>query len=110
MEFISRLLLGIYALIDLLLMIAFRLVARRFAVPLRRSVAGFRNFLLVGDGPEVAEIARTLEANETRGMRLFGFVRVRTAPPGASCGLTRSYPVSPAGASRSCCAGRSSTK
>ena len=75
-------------------MIIFRLVAWRFAAPLRRSVAGFRNFLLVGDGPEVAEIARTLEANETRGMRLFGFVRVRTGPAEAlPAGLTRSYPA-----------------
>ena len=94
LEFISRLLLGIYAMIDLLLMISFRLVAWRFAAPLRRSVAGFRNFLLVGDGPEVAEIARTLEAYETRGMRLFGFVRIhdwsrrRHSPP-ASPGRIR---------------------
>lgn len=92
-EIISRLLLGIYAAVDLLLMIAFRLVAWRYAAPLQRSVAGFRNFLLVGDGPEVAEIARTLEANEASGMRLFGFVRVHPGsaeePPG---GLTRAYP------------------
>ena len=74
LEFISRLLLGIYALIDLLLMTTFRLLAWRFAPTLQRRVGGFRNFLLVGDGPEVAEIARTLEANESRGMRLFGFV------------------------------------
>jgi|SRR5271157_184414 len=93
-EIVSRLLLGIYVLVDFLLMVIFRLVAWRFAVPLRRSVAGYRNFLLVGDGAEVAEIARTLEANETRGMRLFGFVRVRSGPPQAlPAGLTRSYPV-----------------
>ena len=92
-EFISRLLLGIYALIDFALMVAFRLVAWRFAAPLRRSVSGFRNFLLVGDGPEVGEIARTLEANETRGMRLFGFVRVHVGSAGTnSDGLGKSYP------------------
>ena len=94
LEFISRLLLGIYALTDFLLMILFRLVAWRFAVPLRRSVAGYRHFLLVGDGPEVAEIARTLEANETRGTRLYGFVRVRKGPSEVlSTGLSRSYPT-----------------
>lgn len=94
LEFVSRLLLGIYALMDFLVMIVFRLLAWRFAAPLRRGVAGFRNFLLVGDGPEVAEIARTLEANETRGMRLFGFVRVRIgAAEALPTGLTRSYPL-----------------
>ncbi len=94
LEFVSRLLLGIYAVTDFLLMVIFRLVARRFAAALRRSVAGFRNFLLVGDGPELAEIARTLEANESRGIRLFGFVRVQTGPAEAlPPGLTRSYPI-----------------
>ena len=93
LEFISRLLLGIYALMDLLLMIIFRLVVWRFGGPLRISVAGFRNFLLVGDGPDVAEIAQTLEANETGGTRLFGFVRVQSGPPEAPPGLARPYPM-----------------
>jgi exopolysaccharide biosynthesis polyprenyl glycosylphosphotransferase len=97
LEIISRLLLGLFALVDLLAMTLFRLVARRFAGPLRRSVAGFRNFVLVGDAPEVAEIARTIEANEPRGMRLFAFVRVSPPPePGAApapAGLRGSYPA-----------------
>jgi exopolysaccharide biosynthesis polyprenyl glycosylphosphotransferase len=94
--FVSRLLLGLYALIDLVLMIAFRLLARRFAAPLRRSVAGFRNFLLVGEGPELAETARTLEAHVNHGMRIFGFVRVGASAGDAeslSRGLTKSYPA-----------------
>jgi exopolysaccharide biosynthesis polyprenyl glycosylphosphotransferase len=78
-EIISRLLLGIYAALDLVAMTSFRLAARRYAGPLRRAVAGFRNFLLVGDAPEIDEIARTLEAHESRGVRLFGFVRVSPA-------------------------------
>jgi len=94
LEFISRLLLGIYVVIDLLLMIAFRLLAWRFAAPLRRSVAGFRSFLVVGDGAEAAEIARTLEANEALGMRLFGFVRVRSGrSEGVPSGVSRPYPT-----------------
>jgi exopolysaccharide biosynthesis polyprenyl glycosylphosphotransferase len=95
-QYISRLLLGIYALIDFLMMTGFRLVARAFAGPLRRSVSGLRNFLLVGGGPEMAEIARTLEANESRGMRLFGFVQTGTGPGAAvlpAQGLTKSYPA-----------------
>ncbi len=95
-EYISRLLLGIYAVVDLLLMICFRLVARAFAAPLRRSVSGLRSFLLVGGGPEMADIARTLEVNESRGMRLFGFVHtsIGLAPPASPVqGLAKSYPA-----------------
>jgi len=96
LEYVSRLLLGLYALIDVFLMISFRLVARRYAAGLRRSVSGFRNFLLVGEGPELAEIARTLEAHETHGMRLFGFVNIE-AGPGAGhsppSGLAKAYPA-----------------
>lgn len=97
LETISRLLLGLYAGIDLVTTTLFRLLARRFAGPLRRSVAGLRNFLLVGDLPETVEIARDIEANETRGMRLLGVVRVNPgATPEAPVGqmrLRRSYPV-----------------
>ncbi|MGO8786637.1 MAG: sugar transferase [Terriglobia bacterium] len=94
LEFVSRLLLGIYAVMDFLLMVIFRLAAWRFAAALRRSVAGFRNFLLVGDGPELAEIARTLEANESRGIRLFGFVRIHTGLAEAlPSGLAKPYPI-----------------
>lgn len=97
LEIISRLLLGFYAAIDLAAMTLFRLVARRFAGPLRRSVAGFRNFLLVGDALELAEIARAIEAHESHGMRLLGFVRVSPSPapetPASQLQLRGSYPV-----------------
>jgi exopolysaccharide biosynthesis polyprenyl glycosylphosphotransferase len=91
---VSRLLLGIYAVIDFLLMVVSRLLAWRFGAPLRRSVSGFRSFLLVGDGPDAAEIARTLEANESRGLRLFGFVRVHgRATEALPPGLGKAYPT-----------------
>ncbi|MHB8652292.1 MAG: sugar transferase [Terriglobia bacterium] len=76
LEFISRLLLGFYAVIDLVAMIVFRLIARHFSEPLRRTFAGLHFFLLVGSTPEALEIAHLIEANERRGMRLFGLVRV----------------------------------
>jgi len=84
LEIISRLLLGLYAVVDLLAMVFFRLVARRFAAPLRRSLAGFRSFLLVGNAPELAEIARGIEAGERVGMRLFGFVRIHPVAQAAA--------------------------
>jgi exopolysaccharide biosynthesis polyprenyl glycosylphosphotransferase len=91
LEYISRLLLGFYAAADLVLMILFRLVARRL------SVGGFRHVLLVGETPEAMEIARTLEASEHRGLRLLGFARLASTPdPVAQVtqpGLRRTYPL-----------------
>jgi exopolysaccharide biosynthesis polyprenyl glycosylphosphotransferase len=94
-QYLSRLLLVLYAATDLVAMTLFRLVARRFAGPLRRSLAGLRSFLLVGGEPEVIEVARTIEAHEARGMRLLGFVRTAAAPHPLldQSPLRRSYPV-----------------
>jgi exopolysaccharide biosynthesis polyprenyl glycosylphosphotransferase len=94
-QYLSRLLLVLYAATDLVAMTLFRLVARRFAEPLRRSLAGLRSFLLVGGGPEVIEVARTIEAHEARGMQLLGFVRTASAPHPLleQSPLRRSYPV-----------------
>ncbi|MGH9434475.1 MAG: hypothetical protein ACRD06_00585, partial [Terriglobia bacterium] len=104
--YISRALLGIYAAIELFLMIAFRLAA--YWGKLGASVAGHRNFLLAGTPSEAVEIAKEIEANESRGMRLAGFARFGSAPgrptpsgltgPAATAaldqrGLHRAYPV-----------------
>lgn len=93
-EIISRLLLGLYATIDLGVMIAFRLVARRFSGALRRSVSGIRQFLLIGNTRQALAIAGEIEAHEARGQRLSGFALVEgvDATPDQS-GLRRSYPV-----------------
>ncbi|MGH9397349.1 MAG: sugar transferase [Terriglobia bacterium] len=109
LEVISRALMGFYAVIEFLLMIAFRLAA--FWGKLGASVAGFRNFLLVGATAETIEMAKEIEANESRGMRLAGFARfsatteqvMQPGPSGPSgrmgadaldqTGLHRVYPV-----------------
>lgn len=97
LEYISRLLLGLYAATDFAVMVLFRLVARRLGEPLRSTFAGFRQFLVVGKTPGALEIARAIEANEKRGMRLFGFAHLGPAPaqeiqPGET-GLGRAYPL-----------------
>ncbi|MGD0694118.1 MAG: sugar transferase [Terriglobia bacterium] len=101
-EYISRLLLGFYAAIDLVVMILFRLAARRMGERLRQTFAGLRYFLLVGDTPDALALAKTIEANESRGMRLFGFIQLgalaKTAnglqqQPSGPPGLRREYPV-----------------
>jgi len=102
--YISRLLLGLYAVTDLLAMILLRLIARRLGRALHRSLGGFRHFLLVGNTPEAIEIARIIESNETRGMAFKGFVVVNAQPgdPPAQLQsqvdqrrLRRAYPVYP---------------
>ena len=98
-EYISRLLLGLYAAVDLAAMILFRLVARHWGGELRGALAGVRNFLLVGNTREALEIARALEATETRGQRLAGFALVRPRPEQPleaqvdQSSLRRAYPV-----------------
>jgi exopolysaccharide biosynthesis polyprenyl glycosylphosphotransferase len=95
LAYISRLLLALYAVIDLLAMLAFRLAARRLGDPLRRAFGGYREFLVVGDALHVEEISKALEANEKRGMRIFGFARI--SPPSENPqhvpSLRREYPV-----------------
>jgi exopolysaccharide biosynthesis polyprenyl glycosylphosphotransferase len=94
-QYLSRLLLVLFSATDLLATILFRLLARSFAGPLRRSLAGLRSFLLVGEGPEVMEVARSIEAHESHGMQILGFVQTGSAPlsmlEGSS--LRRAYPV-----------------
>jgi exopolysaccharide biosynthesis polyprenyl glycosylphosphotransferase len=95
-EYISRLLLVFYAAFDFAGMVLFRLLARRFGGAIRRTLAGFRHFLLVGDTPEALEIARTIESNEGHGTRLEGFAVVDAAGETLDqSGLRRSYPVYP---------------
>jgi exopolysaccharide biosynthesis polyprenyl glycosylphosphotransferase len=93
--YISRLFLALYAFILLLAMIAFRLATRRLGDPLRRTFGGYREFLLVGDAPSVAQVAKAIEANERRGMRIFGFARIGAAAenPQPVAELRREYPV-----------------
>jgi len=96
-EYISRLLLGFYAATDFVAMVLFRLFARKLGEPLRRAFGEYRHILVVGETPEALEIARIIEGNENRGMRLLGFARVSPAPqPGTQMpppGLRRSYPA-----------------
>jgi exopolysaccharide biosynthesis polyprenyl glycosylphosphotransferase len=94
-QYLSRLLLVLFSATDLVATTVFRLLARRFAGPLRRSLAGLRSFLLVGEGPEVMEIARSIEARESHGMQILGFVRTGHAPRSTLevSSLRRAYPV-----------------
>jgi exopolysaccharide biosynthesis polyprenyl glycosylphosphotransferase len=102
-EYISRWLLGLCAVTCVVSMILFRLLARRLAGTLRGAFGGYRYFLLVGNTPQAVDIARAIEANEPRGMRLSGFALLpavnSVSTPAAQAdsswqgGLRRRYPT-----------------
>jgi exopolysaccharide biosynthesis polyprenyl glycosylphosphotransferase len=95
LDYLSRLLLGLFAAIQFVAMTAFRLVARSFGEPLRGAFGAYRHFLIVGLTDEALEIARHLEAYARRGLRLLGFARVRTGAEReiGGGGLKQTYPV-----------------
>lgn len=96
-QYISRLLLGFYAVLDLAAMILFRLLAHQLGGPLRRAFGVFRNFFVVGSTPQAIEIARNIEANENSGLRLIGFAQIDPDPVNQTrldqTALRRSYPL-----------------
>jgi exopolysaccharide biosynthesis polyprenyl glycosylphosphotransferase len=100
-EHISRMVMIFFVATDLIAMIVFRLLTRKFGGALRNAFGGARHFLIVGDTPEAMEIAREIEANEGRGLKLSGFAVVGF-PTHETCslhgsldqaGLARRYPV-----------------
>lgn len=92
-EFISRALLGLYAVCDFLLMAAFRVCACR--ARLQASIAGLRHFLVVGWTREALEMAGNIERSGTNGLMLAGFAvdRSQAGETLAQPGLRREYPV-----------------
>lgn len=91
--YISRTLLALYVGVEFLLMVLLRL-----ALPaILGRLGGLRHFLLVGDSPDAVQIASAIEANEGRGMRLYGFAVLSPEMPSisrmSSLQLRREYPV-----------------
>ena len=95
LDYVSRLLLGLYALADLAAMVAFRLVARAASPTFRRRFAVERRVLIVGGSAEAGGIARLIEANAGQGLSLVGFAELDPASEGARAGLSKTYPVFP---------------
>jgi exopolysaccharide biosynthesis polyprenyl glycosylphosphotransferase len=94
---LSRFLLLIFALIDLLGMLALRLITAKWNEPLHRALGGHRHFLLVGNTPDAIAIATFIEANEPRGLKLTGFAVFGNPGPAQPAidqsKLVRNYPV-----------------
>lgn len=106
LDYVSRLLLGLYAAADFVAMVAFRMLARAASQPFRRRFAGARHMLIVGRTSEADEIARLIESNTAQGLALVGFAEIDPAPDrhsreggnpshSSAPSLSKTYPVFP---------------
>ena len=71
---ISRSFVGLFLFVNLLFQLTYRLSARKMRRFLQREFVGYRYYLIVGTGPKAIEVARLIEGNEERGVRVIGFV------------------------------------
>jgi exopolysaccharide biosynthesis polyprenyl glycosylphosphotransferase len=71
---ISRSFVVLFIFINFLFQITYRLFSRSMRRFLQREFAGYRYYLIVGTGPKAVEVARLIEGNEDRGVRVIGFV------------------------------------
>jgi len=71
---VSRSFIVLFVVVNFLLQSAYRVSARRMRRFLQQEFAGYRYYLIVGTGPNAIEMARLIERNEERGVRVMGFV------------------------------------
>ena len=89
-QFISRLLIGYFLLLDLLFLFGVRLLARRLLSLLTRNGLAARRLLVVGAGPVGREIARLARERPWAGLQVTGFADDDPAKAGQ---LIDSHPV-----------------
>jgi len=91
-EHVSRLLITIFCVTVLAAMIGLRLVARQFGPHLRAVFGDVRHLLVVGRTAEALEIAREIEGNQSRGVKLAGFALPGAAPSNSAKGA-QPFPI-----------------
>ena len=97
LHYISRLFVLCIGVVAWVLLAAGRWLLLSAGAWLREKLERYHYFLIVGSGPEARELAQLIEASESLGLRLIGFVHAGEEPsPRAELGgLSRSYPVLP---------------
>ncbi len=83
--------LALFALLAIVWVTALRALARRLAV----SVLGPERVVLLGDGNEIATLARKLEANGQQGARSVGLIPLCSSQEGSNGGSTEGAPPIP---------------
>ena len=93
LHYVSRLLLGMFAVFDLLLTVGFRLLMRVLDERFPHWLAVPRNVLVVGGTREATEVGRILKSEERLGARLFGFAVMDSGDEVATDATDSSQPV-----------------
>ena len=93
---ISRLFIGIFIVLTPLLLLVYRLTARRLPRLLHQDLAGPCNYVIVGTSTQAVEMAAMIEAGADLGNRILAMIRERPGaalPSSAAATLRRSYPL-----------------
>src|SRR5207247_2219862 len=72
---ISRVFVGLFIALDVVLQAGYRLTARTMRAFLQRGNPDHLYYLIVGTGGTAAEVARLIEKNQEHGDRVLGFLR-----------------------------------
>lgn len=94
-EFISRLYVLTFALVDAGLLVAGRWGLFTAGAWLRDQLERYHYFLIVGTGAAAQELAALIEESEPLGLRLVGFAHTGKGPAASPPGLRRAYQVLP---------------
>ena len=87
LDFVSRPFLVLFASIDLVLLVAAKVVLRSTARHIRRRGYNYRTLLIVGINPRSQEVAEIVQAHPHWGLKLLGFVAPNGSHPELVCGL-----------------------
>lgn len=71
---ISRAFIALLIVINYVFQATYRLSAGKMRRFVQREVAGYRYYLIVGTGAKAVELARIIERNEEKGVRVIGFM------------------------------------
>jgi exopolysaccharide biosynthesis polyprenyl glycosylphosphotransferase len=94
---ISRVFLFSFVLLDWILLLVFRLIARNLIPVVRRRFGVLRYVLIAGQGERAQRLAASLESYHEQGLRIFGFLACPGEKPSAITHAKYDYPVYPLG-------------
>jgi len=89
-QFVSRIFIFLFALLDLFFIIAARIIVRRLIQFFSQKVEKFRRILIIGAEESALHIAQNIEKHKDLGLRVLGFLSTSEANPPP---MLNGYPV-----------------